>query len=116
LPGRTVVLSSQLVEDIERMADLVAIMDRGRLVASGSMDALKGSRSRIECVDPIAESALSAVPGFVELKRGPGGMVAVTNEPAGAIQFLKSRGVEDASVVAPSLEEVFLDYVNRRPQ
>jgi len=116
LPGRTVVLSSQLVEDIERMADMVAIIDRGRVVASGPLDAVKGSRSRIECPERIAESDLRAVPGLVELKRSPGGAVAVTNEPAGAIQFLKSRGVEDATVVAPSLEEVFFDYVNRRPE
>ncbi len=116
LGGRTVVLSSQLVEDIERMADLVAIMDRGQVVASGPLEALKGSRSRIECTNPIAESELSAVPGLVELKRGPDGAVAVTNEPADAVRFLRSRGVDGATAVAPSLEEVFFDYVNRRSQ
>jgi len=116
LRGRTVVLSSQLVEDIERMADVVAIMDGGSLVATGAPDALKGSRSRIECASPVAEADLCAVPGLVELRRGPDGAVAVTNEPDGAIQFLRARGVEAATVVAPSLEEVFFDYVNRRPQ
>jgi len=114
LRGRTVVLSSQLVEDIERMADLVAIMDRGQVLASGPLDELKGSRSRIACSGAAAESDLSAVPGLVELKRGPGGAVAVTNEPVNAVRFLKSRGVEDATAVAPSLEEVFFDYVTRR--
>lgn len=116
LRGRTVLLSSQLVEDIERMADLAAIMDRGQVVACGPLDVLKGSRSRIASADPIAEADLSAVPGLVELKRGPAGAVAVTNQPFNAIQFLKSRGVEDATAVAPSLEEVFFDYVHRRPQ
>jgi ABC-2 type transport system ATP-binding protein len=116
LRGRTVVFSSHLVEDIERMADLVAFMDGGRIVASGPLDALKGSRSRIECSGPAAESDLSAVPGLVELQRGPGGAVAVTNEPVNAIRFLKSRGVEDATAVAPSLEQVFFDYVNRRSE
>jgi ABC-2 type transport system ATP-binding protein len=43
LRGRTVVFSSHLVEDIERMADCVGIMDSGRIVASGPIETLKGS-------------------------------------------------------------------------
>jgi ABC-2 type transport system ATP-binding protein len=39
--GCTVVLSSHLVEDVERMADTMAIMDAGRVVASGPVDAVK---------------------------------------------------------------------------
>ncbi len=46
LRGRTVVFSSHLVEDIERMADSVAIMDSGRIVASGPLETLKGSLGR----------------------------------------------------------------------
>jgi ABC-2 type transport system ATP-binding protein len=38
----TVMFSSHLVDDIERMADTVAIMDSGRIVASGPVDAVKG--------------------------------------------------------------------------
>ena len=62
LRGRTVVFSSHLVEDIERMADCVGIMDKGCVVASGPLETLK------------------------------------------------------ATAVAASLEEVFFDYVNRRPE
>jgi ABC-2 type transport system ATP-binding protein len=39
--GCAVVLSSHLVEDVERMADTMAIMDAGRIVASGPVDAVK---------------------------------------------------------------------------
>lgn len=39
--GCTVVISSHLVEDIERMADTVAIMEAGRIVACGPVDAVK---------------------------------------------------------------------------
>jgi ABC-2 type transport system ATP-binding protein len=116
LRGHTVLFSSHLVEDIERMADSVAIMDSGRIVASGSLDALKGSRSRIEFSDSVAESDLSAFPGLIELQRSPDGPVAITNEPANAAQFLKTRGVADATAVAASLEQVFFDYVKRRSE
>jgi ABC-2 type transport system ATP-binding protein len=43
LRGRTVVFSSHLVEDIERMADSMAIMDKGRIVASGPPETLKAT-------------------------------------------------------------------------
>jgi ABC-2 type transport system ATP-binding protein len=39
--GCAVVLSSHLVDDVERMADTMAIMDEGRIVASGPVDAVK---------------------------------------------------------------------------
>ncbi len=42
--GCTVLFSSHLVEDIERMADTVAIMDAGRLLACGPVDEIKHSR------------------------------------------------------------------------
>jgi ABC-2 type transport system ATP-binding protein len=45
LPGRTIVFSSHLVEDIDRMADVVVIMDAGRIAAHDSIDALKQASS-----------------------------------------------------------------------
>ena len=45
MAGRTIVLSSHLVEDIERMADMVIIMDSGRVVAKDAIDNLKQSSS-----------------------------------------------------------------------
>ncbi|HTS61231.1 MAG TPA: ABC transporter ATP-binding protein [Candidatus Acidoferrales bacterium] len=43
--GCTVVLSSHMVEDIERMADTVAIMEGGRILTLGGVDAVKGTNS-----------------------------------------------------------------------
>lgn len=43
LPGRTIMFSSHLVEDIERMADMVVIMDGGRVAACDAIDNLRQS-------------------------------------------------------------------------
>jgi ABC-2 type transport system ATP-binding protein len=115
--GRTIVFSSHLVEDIERMADSAAILDAGRIVANAPIDSLKGSRSRIEFTEPVAESDLAAVPGLIALKRVAGATTAVTSDPEKAVQYLRSRGASGAEVVSPSLEQVFFDYVDHgRPQ
>jgi ABC-2 type transport system ATP-binding protein len=57
--GCTVVLSSHLVEDIERMADTMAIMDSGRVVASGAVDAVKREAAG-EAACPSLEQAFFA--------------------------------------------------------
>lgn len=41
--GRTVLLSSHLLHEVERVADQVVILDRGRLVRSGSIEEFKRS-------------------------------------------------------------------------
>jgi ABC-2 type transport system ATP-binding protein len=114
--GRTVVFSSHLVEDVERMADSVAIMDSGRIVASGPIDTLKGARGRVAFSNSVTEADLTAVPGLITIKRGQDGTVAVTSEPDNAVRYLRSRGAADAAVVSVSFEQVFFDYVNRRQQ
>ena len=114
--GRTVIFSSHLVEDIERMADSMAIMDTGRIVANGSIESIKSARSRVEFSKPVPDADLSAVPGLIAVKRGPNGTIAVTTEPDNAVQYLRSRGAADAAVVSVSLEQVFFDYVNRRQE
>jgi ABC-2 type transport system ATP-binding protein len=54
LRGRTVVFSTHLVEDVERLADSVAILDGGSIVANGPIDTLKASGGRAEVSDPAA--------------------------------------------------------------
>jgi ABC-2 type transport system ATP-binding protein len=49
--GCAVLFSSHIVEDIERLADHVTIMDRGKVVANGTVDGLKAaSASSLERV------------------------------------------------------------------
>jgi len=53
--GRTVVLSSHLLDEVEKTCDAIAIVDRGRIVAQGPIDELRAGGApilRIECSDP----------------------------------------------------------------
>jgi ABC-2 type transport system ATP-binding protein len=60
--GRTVMLSSHLLDEVERTCDAVAIVDRGRVVRQGSIDELvrgAGARTvRVDCSDPQAAARL----------------------------------------------------------
>ncbi|HEY3955879.1 MAG TPA: ABC transporter ATP-binding protein [Streptosporangiaceae bacterium] len=60
--GRTVMLSSHLLDEVERTCDAVAIVDRGRVIRQGSIDELvrgAGARTvRVDCSDPQAAARL----------------------------------------------------------
>ena len=60
--GRTVMLSSHLLDEVERTCDAVAIVDRGRVIRQGPIDGLiraAGTASvQVDCADPGAAARL----------------------------------------------------------
>ncbi len=105
------VMSSHLVEDLERMADRVAILDGGRMLACGAPEELQRSRCRIAL--PAAAGELRGVPGLVEWKRDGGAAIAITNEPEDALAYLRARGLDTTSYTVPSMQQVFFDFIPR---
>src|ERR1700729_3761540 len=61
--GRTVVLSSHLLDEVERTCDAVAIVDRGKVIRQGPISELLARASvalQVECSEPGRASALLA--------------------------------------------------------
>src|SRR5687767_6803315 len=63
--GRTVIFSSHLLDEVERMSDHVTLIHQGRVTLSGGLDEVRGAyhRSRVHFVDhldkpPVLETAL----------------------------------------------------------
>jgi ABC-2 type transport system ATP-binding protein len=73
--GRTVMLSSHLLDEVERTCDAVAIVDRGKVIRQGPISELLAAASfavEIECSEPEqARSLLQAltIGGQVEVNR-----------------------------------------------
>jgi ABC-2 type transport system ATP-binding protein len=64
--GKTVLITSHLLAQIEDVCDRVAILDRGRLIVEGSLDELVGQRDRQALiVDPLPASELEALRGWL---------------------------------------------------
>ncbi len=65
--GRTVLLSSHLLDEVEKTCDYAAIVDQGRIVAQGAIGELVGGGARtieITCQSPVdAAMLLAALPG-----------------------------------------------------
>jgi ABC-2 type transport system ATP-binding protein len=121
--GRTVLLSSHLLDEVEKICDAVAIVDRGRVIVQGSIEELKGSGERTVLIgtpDEIRAHAVLADHAAVESieRNGTGIRVTLasdleltTEEAAGELnRRLTAQGivVHKLDPQTASLEERFL--------
>ena len=76
--GRTVVLSSHLLDEVERTCDAVAIVDRGNVIRQGAIsDLLAGSSFvvEVECSEPLrADELLTSTALGGQIETGPAGL------------------------------------------
>jgi ABC-2 type transport system ATP-binding protein len=76
--GRTVVLSSHLLDEVERTCDAVAIVDRGKVIRQGPISQLLAGSSfevQVECSEPDrAGGLLRATPFGAHVSTGPDGL------------------------------------------
>ena len=120
--GRTVVLSSHILDEVEKTCDYVAIVDRGEIVAIGPLAELQGGgKPRVLIgVDgtPAALEILATVPGVSDLSSDNGIIQASVTDPD-VIPELNRRLVEAGvpvrrlEPVRASLEERFLAITSR---
>jgi len=125
--GKTTVLSSHILSDVEALADRVLILDRGRVVADGSPDSLAPSRQGCSIVfrDKHPER-FDAFLAEHDLSRGPAGRDSDDQRldnvsDAVKQQVLAHLTAERADIVSvtprePGLESLFLELTRDRPQ
>lgn len=125
-PSKTVVLTTHEMDEADRMAHRVGIMDHGRLLVCDTPTALKRAHAggevlelRIE-TDARVDALLAVLPaGFSRLESVPGTLRLAGPELAAHLpEFLKgleSAGVEarDVTVRKPTLEDVFISLTGR---
>ncbi len=122
----TILLTTHYLEEADRLAARLAIVDRGRIVAEGTPDQLKselhGDTVHVELVESSngdAVAALRRLPGLSGLSvdgrllraRAENGAAAVPS----VLAALEQRGLQVASatIARPSLDDVYLRYAGR---
>ncbi len=115
--GRTVVVSSHLLAEVEQTCSHVVVMAGGRLIAQGPVDELVGAATAmvIEVDDPARAGRIAAlVKGVDDVEVTDGGLVVRADAPARA-QLVRALVLADVRVdrMAPrrGLEETFLALV-----
>jgi oleandomycin transport system ATP-binding protein len=120
--GTTVLLTTQYLEEADRLADEIVVIDKGRVIAAGTPAQLKtriaGQVLEARPVDPAdlaaVEKILSSFAAGDEAAYNDGQLVTVSiaerSALGQAVRRLDEEGivVEDLSLRRPSLDEVFL--------
>ncbi len=111
--GRTVLVSSHVLAEVQQTVDDVVIIKQGRLVHAGPLAAL-AAVSRVVVRTPQADrlaAALAAQAG-VSVERAPDGaltVVGLTAPAVGGVAFAEGCELHELATRADGLEQVFLD-------
>ena len=123
----TILLTTHYLEEADRLASRLAIVDHGRVVATGSPDELKaelrGDAIVVELADGVADeravSVLTRVPGIGESLVDGRSLRARVDRGASAVPAVLSAlegagiGVASVTVSRPSLDDVYLRHTGR---
>jgi ABC-2 type transport system ATP-binding protein len=131
----TVVLTTHYLEEADRLADGLSVVDRGTVVASGSPDELKATLAGDTVTVDLVEPDTDLVRGVAGALRGPGGpvltdvavhvegplgrLVARAQDGPGAVGALvgalQAAGVRHGAVAVsrPTLDDVYLRFAGR---
>ncbi len=110
--GCSVIFSSHQIGQVERTAERIAILDRGRLVLEGEVDDLKADRKIVEAIFPDERYSLDGLTGDRRIARiDRSGRIVRLMVLDGAPEFahrLESVGGTGVRIVDLNLEDIFL--------
>jgi ABC-2 type transport system ATP-binding protein len=124
--GTTVLLTTQYLEEADQLADGLAVIDRGRVVAAGTAAELKGQlgADHLEVVVRDASSLAEAAELLGRIGTGEPQLdpdrrrvsVPVSDRVSALVEAARTlHGVEDLSLRRPTLDEVFLSLTGAGP-
>jgi ABC-type multidrug transport system ATPase subunit len=112
--GRTVLLSSHQIGEVERVADMIAILREGKLLLVEPLDALKDEIRELNVTLAEDASRLPAIGGKIlnSRRHHHQWQLLVRGLGEGEIESLRGQSwVQELGVRTPSLEEIFVAYL-----
>ena len=124
--GRTIVLTTHVLDEAEAMCDSVAIMNHGALIAHGSVDSVKAAGLRFlslslsfdQVTDFILEQIRSHNPTTIDVRNTT--IDVTVHEESAALDLLatvrKEGHLLHFEITTASLEDVFVQLLDKKPE
>jgi ABC-type multidrug transport system, ATPase component len=111
--GRTVLFSSHLLDEVERVADHVAMLHEGRLMACDSLDQIRRQHHRFIIRFDQPQDSSPQLPGALSCcGAGQEWTVLCNGGSEELVQAVLARGATIVDEASPSLEEIFVSRVS----
>lgn len=125
--GATVIYTSHYMEEVEQICSRIAIMDRGKVIASGTSDELKrmirtGEKITVELIHPQADLAdsLLGLPSILTAETKENRLVIKAERQGSAlgivIDYLNTHQIAYGQLYCelPTLNDVFLEITGKQ--
>src|SRR5246127_1733424 len=110
--GNTVLLTTHYLQEADALADRVAVINHGEIIAEGTPSEIKAKTAgkRIRCVTSLSVNALRQIPGVTAVKEDREAFELNAVEPEPVVRELLARdaNLSGLEVSAAGLEEAFL--------
>ncbi|WP_035054208.1 ABC transporter ATP-binding protein [Carnobacterium pleistocenium] len=111
--GKTVLLSSHILSEVEKLCDRVAIIREGELIETGTLSQMRHlTRTKLTVETRMALTGLSALKGVHDAVQTTGGWVfqVDSEEMEKVISHISSFGVLKLESAPPTLEDLFIRH------
>jgi ABC-2 type transport system ATP-binding protein len=110
--GKTVLLTTHYLQEADALADRVAVINKGEIIAEGTPATIKAQTAgkRIRCVTQLSLNVLRQIPGVTEVKEDREAIEIHTGiaEPVVRELLLRDPTLSGLEVTSAGLEEAFL--------
>lgn len=117
--GCAIVLTTHYLEEAEALADRVAVLARGRIIAEGSVDAIRAhvSQRRIRCISALAAETLRGWPEVAQAEREGEHLHILSDAAEIVLRRLLAADPElrDLEVRRAGLAEAFVEITESEP-
>jgi len=118
--GKTVLLTTHYLQEADALADRVAVIHQGEIIAQGTPAEIKAKTAgkRIRCITSLSLNILRQIPGVTEVKEDREAVEIHAVEAESIVRELLARdaGLSGLEVASAGLEEAFLALTQDTPR
>jgi ABC-2 type transport system ATP-binding protein len=110
--GKTVLLTTHYLQEADALADRIAVINQGKIIAEGTPSEIKAQTSgkKIRCITSLSADALRRLPGVREVHEDRDAVEIHAAEAEAIVRELLARdaGLTGLEISSAGLEEAFL--------